>query len=63
MKQKSLSVRMDEELLHKLHIAADYDGRSANMQIVFLIRRYVESFESRRGKLLVESNKEKVSKE
>ena len=24
---KSLSIRIDEELLHKLHIVADYEGR------------------------------------
>ena len=35
---KSLSIRIDEELLHKLHIVADYEGRSANSEILILIR-------------------------
>ena len=35
---KSLSIRIDEEMLHKLHVVADYEGRSANSQILVLIR-------------------------
>ena len=27
---KSLSIRIDETMLHKLHVVADYEGRSAN---------------------------------
>jgi len=41
---KSLSIRIDEELLHKLHIVADYEGRSANSQILMLIRKCVEEY-------------------
>lgn len=29
-KIKSLSIRIDEEMLNKLHVVADYEGRSAN---------------------------------
>lgn len=35
---KSLSIRIDEEVLNKLHVVADYEGRSANGQILILIR-------------------------
>ena len=35
---KSLSIRIDEELLHKLHIVADYEGRSAHNEVLILIR-------------------------
>ena len=31
---KSLSIRIDEEMLHKLHVVADYEGRSANNEIL-----------------------------
>ena len=34
---KSLSIRIDEQVLHKLHVVADYEGRSANSQILILI--------------------------
>ena len=33
MAVKSLSIRIDEEMLNKLHVVADYEGRSANSQI------------------------------
>ncbi|MBR5134385.1 MAG: hypothetical protein IKV35_02185 [Clostridia bacterium] len=54
---KSLSIRIDEELLHKLHIVADYEGRSANSQILYLIRKCVEDFENTNGSLDFGSHK------
>ena len=33
---KSFSIRIDETMLDKLHYVADYEGRSANSQIVFI---------------------------
>jgi len=48
---KSLSIRIDQELLHKLHVVADYEGRSANRQILLLIRNCVESYEKTHGKI------------
>ena len=49
---KSLSIRIDEELLHKLHVVADYEGRSANSQILVLIRKCVEEYEEKHGKIV-----------
>lgn len=54
---KSLSIRIDEELLNKLHVVADYEGRSANGQILVLIRDTVEKYEAKNGK--IGSNKAK----
>lgn len=48
---KSLSIRIDEEQLHKLHIVADYEGRSANSQILILIRDCIKKYESEHGKI------------
>lgn len=48
---KSLSIRIDENLLDKLHVVADYEGRSANSEILILIRNAVESYEARHGKI------------
>ena len=51
MKTKSISIRIDEELLKKIgHIAA-YEGRSINGHILMLIRRNIESFELTHGKI------------
>ena len=48
---KGLSIRIDEEMLHKLHVVADYEGRSANSEILILIRDAIEAYEARHGKI------------
>ena len=48
---KSLSIRIDSEMLDKLHVVADYEGRSANSEILILIRDAIEKFEERHGKI------------
>ena len=50
-KTKSLSIRIDEEMLNKLHVVADYEGRSANSQILILIRDSIEGYEAKHGKI------------
>lgn len=49
---KSLSIRIDEEMLDKLHVVADYEGRSANSQILILIRDCIRSYEDAHGPIL-----------
>ena len=48
---KSLSIRIDEEMLHKLHVVADYEGRSANSRILVLIRDAIEAYEEKHGEI------------
>ena len=48
---KSLSIRIDETMLHKLHVVADYEGRSANIEILILIRDAIEAYEEKHGKI------------
>lgn len=52
---KSLSIRIDEKMLHKLHVLADYEGRSANSQIIILIRDAVKEYEAKDGPIEVDS--------
>lgn len=51
---KSLSIRIEEEMLDKLHVVADYEGRSANSQILILIRDAIEKYEEKHGEIPVE---------
>ena len=51
MATKSLSIRIDDEILKKLHTVADYEGRSVNSQILILIRDCLEEYESKHGKI------------
>jgi len=53
MSIKSLSIRIDEEVLDKLHVIADYEGRSANSQILILIRDCIEQYEKKHGEIRV----------
>ena len=48
---KSLSIRIEEEMLDKLHVVADYEGRSANSQILILIRDCIEAYEEKHGQI------------
>ena len=48
---KSMSIRIDDKMLNKLHVVADYEGRSANSQILILIRDCIEQFEEKHGKI------------
>ena len=51
MSIKSLSIRIDEDMLDKLHVVADYEGRSANGQINILIRDCIAAYEKEHGKI------------
>ena len=51
MATKSLSIRIDDEMLDKLHVVADYEGRSPNSQILVLIRDLIESYEEKHGEI------------
>ena len=51
MATKSLSIRIDEEMLDKLHVVADYEDRSANSQILILIRNCVEEYEMKHSEI------------
>lgn len=51
MDTKSLSIRIEKEMLHKLYVFADYEGRSANSKILILIRDAIEAYEEKNGKI------------
>ena len=48
---KSLSIRIDSVMLDKLHVVADYEGRSANSEILILIRDAIEAYEAKHGEI------------
>ena len=57
MATKSLSIRIDVTMLHKLHVVADYEGRSANSEILILIRKEIEAFEEKHGAIPLRQKK------
>ena len=54
---KSLSIRIDDQMLNKLHVVADYEGRSTNSQILILIRDAIEKYEEKHGEITFDSKK------
>ena len=58
MAVKSVSIRIDSEQLNKLHVIAAYEGRSANSQILILIRDCIGEYEKEHGEIKVKSGSE-----
>lgn len=56
---KNFSIRIDDEMLDKLHVIADYEARSANGQIIVLIRDCIEEFEKKNGEIILGSKEKK----
>jgi len=51
MATKSVSIRIEEEMLQKIAFVADYEGRSVNSHILVLVRENIKSFENLHGKI------------
>ena len=51
-KNKHLGIEVEPELHYKLHYISKYEGRSANGQILYLIRQCIRDFERREGEIL-----------
>lgn len=48
---KSVSIRIEEEMLRKIGFVADYEGRSVNSHILVLVRENIKAFEEDHGKI------------
>ncbi|MCI8804880.1 MAG: Arc family DNA-binding protein [Clostridiales bacterium] len=51
MTVKSVSIRIEKEMLKKIGYIADYEGRSVNSHILVLIRENIKSFEAENGEI------------
>lgn len=49
MAVKSVSIRIEEEMLEKLGYVAEYEGRSLNSQILVLVRECIQKYETDHG--------------
>lgn len=48
---KHLGIEIDPNLHHKLRYIAEFEGRSINKQVLYLIRQCVQSFETQNGNI------------
>ncbi len=46
---KSVSIRIEQEMLDKISYVAEYEGRSVNSHILVLIRDSIKAFEGANG--------------
>lgn len=60
---KHLGIEIDPELHYKLHYISKYEGRSANGQILYLIRKCIREFEDQEGEIEIEIDKLKQKKD
>ena len=51
MAVKSVSIRIEEEMLEKLGFVAEYEGRSLNSHILVLIRNSIKEHEGAHGSI------------
>lgn len=56
MAVKSVSIRIEEEMLRKIGYVADYEGRSVNSHILVLIRENIKAFEEANGSIYDDIN-------
>ena len=49
MSVKSVSIRIEEEMLNKIAYISEYEGRSVNSQVLILIRDNIKAFETEHG--------------
>lgn len=55
---KHLGLEIDPELHYKLRYISEYEGRSGNKQVIYLIRRCVAEFEAENGKICLPEKKQ-----
>lgn len=48
---KSVSIRIEQEMLDKLAYIAEYEGRSVNSQVLVLVRSSIVAFEREHGEI------------
>lgn len=51
---KSVSIRIPNSILQELHYVADYEGRSVNSQVLYLIRQCISDFKEKHGDIELE---------
>ena len=56
MAVKSVSIRIEEEMLKKIGYVANYEGRSVNSHVLVLIRENIKAFEETHGAIEGEIN-------
>lgn len=57
-KNKHIGIEIDPALHYKLHYISKYYGRSANGEILYLLRQEIKAFEEAEGEIKLPEEKE-----
>ena len=60
MEGKHLGLRIDDSTHAKLKYVADYEGRSINKQVIYLVQKCIREFEKENGAIEIETEDENV---
>lgn len=52
-KVSKFTLRIEPELLKKFRFVAEYNARSANREIEILMKRHIDRFEEKHGKIVL----------
>ncbi len=52
--EKHFGLRVDGEILAKFRYVSEYEGRSANSQIIQLMLKFIAEYEAEHGKIVLE---------
>lgn len=56
--EKHFGLRVDGDILAKFRYVSEYEGRSANSQIIQLMLKFISEYEKEHGKIELETNGE-----
>lgn len=54
MKKSKFTIRVEDDILKKFHYVAEYNARSANREVEFLMRKRIIEFEKIHGRITIE---------
>lgn len=50
-----ITLRTEQEYIDKLKIIADYEGRSDNKQLEYILKQYIENYETKHGNINIKN--------
>lgn len=59
IENKHLGIRVEKKLHHKLAYISEYEGRSMNGQIIYLINQCIREFEKENGQIEIEDTEKR----
>lgn len=56
--EKHFGLRVDADILAKFRYVSEYEGRSANSQLIRLMVKFIAEYEKEHGKIVLENDED-----